>query len=209
MKRILFTPLLLAAGAEISIQAQELLRTFPIVADPPSGFHLDRMDLEVGADFVGAPIKTMDLHVYQTQSLQVNLDGLPTAFRTPSLSFLQIARDSHFLIDPSQFEIVSQEENSDGIHASIRFDKPVVFGTEGHLPIVQIIAGDGHIDPRFGPIPGSIGGMEYSVTMVDGRSFSGGFMFIPEPSSVALLTVGIVGFTWWGWRRRFWETRQH
>lgn len=61
MKNFLCLSFLIASGATIRTRSQEALRLFPIIADSPSGFHLESLNLDVEGDFVGKPIGTMDL----------------------------------------------------------------------------------------------------------------------------------------------------
>lgn len=93
------------------------------------------------------PIATMEINASLTPINQVNPGGELTVFPNYSLNSTTLPLDSHFLLDSTQFTIVAQSKDASGVHASIRFDKPVVFGNSGYL--AQIVAAGGHFDPRF------------------------------------------------------------
>jgi hypothetical protein len=118
---------------------------------------------------------------------QINPNGEPTVFRTDSLSPVDVANDSHFLLDPSQFTIIEQSESTSIMSARIRFHTPMILAPIDS--VVQAVALDGH-----GAADGTFGTFRASVTTVNGqvlRVNSTGSI-IPEPSSFHLFIVALL-----------------
>ena len=120
---------------------------------------------------------------------QINPNGEATVFRTDSLSPVDVANDSHFLLDPSQFTVLQQSESTSIMSATVRFHTPMLLGPINS--VVQAVARDGH-----GATDGTFGTFRASVLTVGGdrleaRSFGS---IIPEPNPLHLSLLGLIGF---------------
>ena len=175
---------LLLAGS-YTLRAQTPLQVFASSTAAPPGYHVDRFWIDVDPDFVNRPLRSLSLEVSLAGLNQLNPDGTPTVFASPSMEATVQAQDSHFLLDPTQFTVLSQNESGDRLSASISFEDPVVFDAPGRWNVVQAVARDGHVNPD-----GTFGSFSYRGAFMDGGTFASGFAIIPEPAIPSYLVLG-------------------
>ena len=180
----------LLSCATLPVLAQQALQVFPATQNPGSPWHVDEFFMFVNASDVGRPIAVMTLDLFLSTMNQVNPNGTPTVFRTSALSPALVDLDSHFLLNPSQFTVVSQEESDFHLSATVQFTEPVVFAQAGGLVVAQAIAQYGHTTYP-GIYDGSFGSFVAGGQFTDGGSCGGGMIIIPEPAILTLCFCGL------------------
>jgi hypothetical protein len=183
--------ILMALGIQLvaayMLRAQAPLQVFSASNTAPVGYHVDEFEIGVSADDVNRPLQSLTLDLTLFGMNQINPGGAPTVFANSSLDPVFMSQDSHFLLDPSQFTVLTQEESDSRLAARIQFDSPVVFSAAGSLAVVQAVAKNGHANPD-----GTYGTFSYSGVFVDGGTFRGGMAIIPEPSVSSCVALGAV-----------------
>jgi len=170
--------------ASFLVHAQSSIKTLPHFTTTLAAHHND--DFPIYGP-VGVPITEMSLFLDIGGMNQINPNGASTVFRTDSLSPVMSRDDSHFLLDPSQFAIITQEENQNIMRATVRFHNPVIIEPTFHS-IVQVVARDGHSasDGSFGSLTGTVTTVNGDILRIESYSI------IPEPSSWLLYLTGLV-----------------
>ncbi len=165
--------------------AQAPLSIFTAEGTTLPGFHTDVFGSLSPLD-TNKPIASLSLRLELHGMNQLQANGQPTVFRT-DVSSTDVPNDSHFLLNPLQFTVLSSFEDGNLLQADIEFTTPVVFPSRFPM-LVQAVAFDGHENPdgTFGTLTGS---GRYS----DGSAFRFTDARIPEPTSAALagLLAGI------------------
>jgi hypothetical protein len=166
-----------AAFAQIPLFLYE-----PVLTTLP-GFHTDVFGTSTQLD-TNRPIQSMSLRLELHFMNQLSL-GLPTVFR-PEVPSILVSNDSHFLLDPAQFTVLSTFEDDIVLQADILFTDPNVVFPSPFPNFVQAVAADGHVNPD-----GTNGTFSGSGRYQDGGTFQFSTSIIPEPSTLLLSLLGL------------------
>jgi hypothetical protein len=185
MKRsIRLLPLSIVLAACITqseAQAQAPLSVFAPEATTLPGYHTDVFATDAPLD-ISKPIESLSLRLELYGMNQLQANDQPTIFRT-DVSPTDVPNDSHFLLNPTQFTVVSSFESGNLLEAEIVFTTSVVFPSP-HPSLVQAVAFDGHENPD-----GTFGSLTGSGRYTDGSVFSFSLVYIPEPNALALAVM--------------------
>lgn len=176
-----FLFLMLYAFTVPIIQGQGVVNVFSPSFTSLSGHHNDPFPF---LDPINVPISKMTLLLDIGGMNQINPNGEATVFRNDSLSPAMVRNDTHFLLDPSQFTILSQDENENTMSATIQFHEPRVFDGSA-FTIAQVVARDGH-----SASDGSWGSLRGTVTTPSGDVLElQSLVIIPEPATISLWLI--------------------
>ena len=160
------------------VQAQGIIRSGTSTPISPPGLANHHID----AWSIAAPmqIRTLDATVRINPMNQVQPGGSLSVFPT-LLSASERALDSHFLFDVSTANILEANEDTTMIRTRVEFTS----NFQSSFDLAKIVARDGHT-----PYEVFVFG-----TYLNGAPFSDSVVFVPEPSTAALLLLGFFTLT--------------